>query len=160
MRVNAVLCWLIATSVWVVQLVVVFRPQADIIRLAFPDWPVDLEYQSYLRGIALADVVFLQPLLALTGVGLWRMQRWGLVGGVAVAGAAIYFGVLQVAAELFIGSQYHHLYGMGALVVPFAGTPLYELSNWVGVLGWVIYPALLGLYCFRTLSRDRPATEF
>ena len=51
-----------------------------------------------LRGIALADVVFLQPLLVLTGLGFWRMRRWGLVGGVAVASAAVYFGVLQVAA--------------------------------------------------------------
>ncbi|MCP4537965.1 MAG: hypothetical protein GY832_12545 [Chloroflexi bacterium] len=154
MRANAVLCWLIAASVWGVQLVVVFHPQADIIRLAFPDWPVDLEYQAYLRGIALADVVFLQPLLAFTGIGLWRMRRWGLVCGVAVAGTAVYFGILQVAAELFIGSRYH-LYGMGALAVPFSGTPLYELGNWVGVLSWVIYPALLGLYCFRKLSRNQ-----
>lgn len=152
MRINAVLCWLIAASVWIVQLVVVFRPQADIIRLAFPDWPVDLEYQAYLRGIALADVVFLQPLLALTGIGLWRMRRWGLVGGVAVAGAGVYFGIIQIAAESFIGSRYH-LYGMGALAVPFADTSLHEMSNWMGVLGWVIYPALLGLYCFRKLLR-------
>ncbi len=150
MRVNAVLCWLVAASVWGVQLVVVFWPRAGIIRLAFPDWPVDFEYQAYLRGIALADVVFLQPLLALTGIGLWRMRRWGLVGGVAVAGAAVYFGILQVAAELFIGSRYH-LYGMGALAIPLAGTPLYEISNWIGVLGWVIYPALLGLYCLQKL---------
>ena len=72
---------------------------------------------------------------------------------IVLAGAAVYFGILQIAAELFIGSRYH-LYGMGALAVPFSGTPLYEISNWVGVLGWVIYPAFLGLYCFRKLSRD------
>ena len=48
-RVNGVLCWLIAASVWGVQLVVVLRPQAEIIRLAFPDWPVDLEYLAYLE---------------------------------------------------------------------------------------------------------------
>ena len=150
-RVNGVLCWLIAASVWGVQLVVVLRPQAEIIRLAFPDWPVDLEYLAYLRAIALADVVFLQPLLALTGVGLWQMRRWGLVGGLIVAGAAVYIGIIQVAAELFIGSCYH-LYGMGALATPFAGTPLHEFTNWIGLLGWVFYPALLGLYCARKMS--------
>ena len=150
-RVNAVFCWLIAASVWGVQLVVLLWPQAEVIWLAFPDWPVDPEYQAYLRGIALADVVFLQPLLALTGVGLWRMRRWGLAGGLAVAGAAVYVGLLNVAAELFSGSRYH-LYGMGALAAPFAGTPLYGLTNWVGLLAWVLYPALLGLYCARRMT--------
>jgi hypothetical protein len=153
-RINAVLCWAITASVWGVQVVVFSWPQAEIIRLAFPDWPVDLEYEAYLRGIALADVIFLQPLLALAGVGLWRMRRWGLIGGLAVAGAVVYFGIIQVTAELFIGSRYH-LYGMGALAEPFVGTPLLELANWVGLLGWVIYPALLGLYCARKLCRSR-----
>jgi hypothetical protein len=149
-RVNAVLCWIIAVSVWGVQFVVVLWPQAKILRQIFPDWPADLEYEAYLRGIALADVVCLQPSLALTGVGLWQMRRWGLIGGLAVAGAAVYFGILQVAAELFSGSRYH-LYGMGVLGQPFAGAPLFELTNWVGVLGWVLYPALLGLYCARKI---------
>ncbi len=149
-RINALLCWAIAAGVLAVQVVVVLHPQAPVIQRLFPDWPVEAQYQAYLRGIALADVVFLQPLLALTGIGLWRMRRWGLAGGVAVAGAAVYVGILQVAAELFIGSRYH-LYGMGALAIPFAGTPLYEISNWIGVLSWVIYPALLGLYCLRKL---------
>ena len=149
-RVHAVLCWTIAAGVWGVQFVVLFWPQARVIRLLFPDWPVDLEYAAYLRGIALADVAFLQPLLALTGIGLWQMRRWGLIGGLAVAGAAVYFGILQVAAEWFIGSPYH-LYGMGALGRPFVGTPLFELTNWVGVLGWALYPALLGVYCARKI---------
>lgn len=152
-RVNAVLCWAIAASVWGVQLVVVLWPQAKAIRLAWPDWPVDLEYGAYLRGVALADVIFLQPLLALTGVGLWQMRRWGLIGGLAVAGAAVYFGILQVAAEVFSGSRYH-LYGMGVLAQPFVGTPLFELTNWIGLLSWVLYPALLGLYCARKLYHD------
>jgi len=105
-KVNAVLCWLIAAGVFGVQLVVVLWPEATIIRQAFPEWPKGREYQAYLRGIALADVVFLQPLVALTGVGLWRMRRWGLVGGVGVAGAAVYLGVVQVAAELIGDSRY------------------------------------------------------
>jgi hypothetical protein len=149
-RINALLCWAIAASVWIVQLVVVFWPQAEVIRLVFADWPVDLEYLSYLRGIAVADVVFLQPLLALTGIGLWQMRRWGLLGGLAVASAAVYLGIIQVSAELFIGGRYH-LYGMGALAKPFSGTPVRELTNWVGLLGWVLYPALLGLYCARKI---------
>ena len=149
-RINAVLCWFIAAGVWGVQLVVVLWPQASVLRQLFPDWPVDLTYQAYLRGIALADVVFLQPLLALTGLGLWRMRRWGLVGGVAVASAAVYFGILQVAAELFGKSRYH-LYGMGALSKPFVDMPLGEFANWVGLLAWVLYPALLGLYSARKL---------
>lgn len=146
------LCWGIAAGVWVVQIVIVLWPHALIIRQVFPEWPTDLEYQAYLRGIALADVVFLQPLLALTGIGLWRMRQWGLFGGLAVAGAAVYFGILQVAAELFSGSQYH-LYGMGALAMPLAGTPLSELTKWIGLLAWAIYPAVLGLYCARRLLR-------
>ena len=149
-RINAVLCWLIAVSVWAVQVVVVFWPQATIIRQVFPEWPADFEYQAYLRGIALADVIFLQPLLLLTGIGLWRMHTRGLLGGLAVAGAAIYFGILQVAAELVSGSQYH-LYGMGVLARPFADTPLFELTKWVGLVAWVFYPALLGFYCARRL---------
>jgi hypothetical protein len=149
-RINAILCWSIAASVWIVQVVVLFWPQAVVIRQAFPDWPEDLEYGAYLRGIALADVVFLQPLLAATGVGLWRMQRWGLLGGVAIASAAVYFGLIQISAELFSGSSYH-LFGMGALATPLAGTPLFALTHWAGVVGWVIYPALLGLYCARKL---------
>ncbi len=149
-RVNAVLCWIVAASVWGVQVIVVFWPQAPVIRVLFPDWPMDLEYEAYLRAIALADVTFLQPLLALTGIGLWHRRRWGLIGGLAVAGAAVYFGVVQVAAELFIGSRYH-LYGMGALARPFVGTPFFELTKWIGLLGWVLYPALLGLYCARKI---------
>ena len=149
-RLNAVLCWIIAISVWGVQLVVVLWPQARIIRLAFPDWPVEVEYLAYLRGIALADVIFLQPLLALTGIGLWQMKRWGLIGGLAVAGAAVYFGIIQVSAELFGDSEYH-LFGMGVLAAPFDGTPLRGLTNWIGLLGWVLYPALLGLYCARRI---------
>jgi hypothetical protein len=149
-RINAILCWCIAAGVWAVQIVIVLWPQAHIIRQVFPEWPTDLEHQAYLRGIALADVVFLQPLLALTGIGLWRMRRWGLLSGLAVAGAAVYFVILQVAAELFSGSQYH-LYGMGALAMPFAGTPLFELTKWIGLLGWAIYPAVLGVYCARRL---------
>jgi hypothetical protein len=41
-----------------------------------------MEYLAYLRGIALADVLFLQRLLALTGVGLvaWSVYP-GLLGG-------------------------------------------------------------------------------
>jgi hypothetical protein len=153
-RLNAVLCWGIAAGVWIVQFVVLLWPQAPLIRQAFPDWPVDPQYQAYLRGIALADVIFLQPLLALTGLGLWHMRRWSLIGGVAVAGAAVYFGILQVAAELFSGSQYH-LYGMGTLATPLVSTPLYEFTNWVGLWGWMLYPALLGLYCARKLHPGR-----
>ncbi len=132
-------------------MVVVLQPQAPVIQRLFPDWPVEAQYRAYLRGIALADVIFLQPLLALTGLGLWRMRRWGLMGGVAVASAAVYFGVLQVAAELFGHSRYH-LYGMGALAEPLTSTPLGELTNWIGLLGWVLYPALLGLYSARKLG--------
>jgi hypothetical protein len=66
----------------------------------------------------------------------------------------VYFGILQVAAELFSGSRYH-LYGTGALATPFAGTPLFELTNWVGLLSWVLYLALLGLYpVFRTFPTE------
>jgi hypothetical protein len=137
-----------------VQVVVVLWPQAGVIQRLFPDWPVEAQYRAYLRGIALADVIFLQPLLVLTGLGLWRMRRWGLVGGVAVAGAAVYLAVLQVAAELWGRSRYH-LYGMGALAEPFANTPLAELTNWVGLLGWALYPALLGLYSARKLCLKR-----
>jgi hypothetical protein len=90
--------------------------------------------------------------MALTGFGLWRMRRWGLLGSLAVAGAAVYFSILQVAAELLSGSQYH-LYGMGILAVPFAGTPIYELTKWVGLLGWSVYPGLLGVYSARKLWR-------
>jgi hypothetical protein len=149
-RLNAALCWLIAASVWGVQLVIVLRPQSPLIRQLFPHWPAATQYRAYLRGIALADVFFLQPLLALTGLGLWRMRLWGLVGGVAVAGAAVYFGIVQVAAELFGQSRYH-LYGMGALAEPLADTPLTALTPWVGLLSWVLYPALLGLYSARKL---------
>jgi hypothetical protein len=152
-RLNAILCWVIAAGVWSVQVVVVFWPDAAIIRQVFPDWPTDIEYQAYLRGIALADVLFLQPLLALTGVGLWRMRRWALLGALAVAGAAVYFSILQAAAELFSGSSYH-LYGMGILAAPFVGTPVHELTKWVGLLAWSVYPGLLGVYSARKLWRQ------
>jgi hypothetical protein len=36
-RLNAILCWVIAAGVWSVQVVVVFRPDAAIIRQVFPD---------------------------------------------------------------------------------------------------------------------------
>ena len=91
-------------------------------------------------------MIFLQPLLFVTGIGLWQMRRWGLLGGLAVAGATIFFGLLQIPAELFSGSTYH-LFGMGALATPLANTPLFALTHWVGVIGWVLYPAFLGLYC-------------
>lgn len=149
-KVHAVLCWMIALGVWGVQIVVALYPDAGIIRRAFPEWPTGADYQAYLRGIALADVIFLQPLLMLTGFGLWKMRRWGLLGGVAVAGAAVYFGILQVTAELFSGSSYH-LYGMGAFAAPFQGTLIFEFTKWVGLLGWAIYPGLLGFYCARKL---------
>lgn len=156
-RLHAVLCWIIAASVWGVQLVVLLWPRARVIRLVFPDWPVDAAYEAYLRGIALADVVFLQPLLALTGVGLWQMRRWGLIGALTVAGAAVYFGIIQVTAEVLMESQYH-LYGMGVLARPFVGTPLFELTNWTGLLGWVLYPIILGLYGARKILCQTTST--
>lgn len=39
---------------------------------------------------------------------------------------------LSSGRELFSGSVYH-LYGMGALAEPLAGTLLFELANWVGL---------------------------
>jgi hypothetical protein len=75
------------------------------------------------------------------------------LGGVAVAGAAIYFGLLQISAELFSGSTYH-LFGMGALATPLANTLLFELTHWVGVIGWVLYPVFLGFYCAQKLYQS------
>jgi hypothetical protein len=152
-KTHAILCWAIAFSVWGIQIIVLFWPQAEIIWQLFPDWPHDVEYEAYLRGIALADVVFLQPLLFVTGVGLWQMKRWGLFGGLAVAGAAVYFGLLQISAELFSGSSYH-LFGMGALSALFLDTSLFELTHWIGVAGWVLYPAFLGFYCAQKLAQE------
>ena len=66
----------------------------------------------------------------------------------------MYFGIIQVTAELFSDSRYH-LYGMGALATPFIGTALHECTNWIGLLGWVFYPALMGLYCTHKLYPGR-----
>lgn len=54
-----------------------------------------------------------------------------------------------------IGDSQYHLYGMGALAKPFLGTVVYELTKWVGLLVWVVYPTLLGLYCARKVLRRR-----
>jgi hypothetical protein len=40
---------------------------------------------------------------------------------------------------------------MGLFAKPFVDTPLYELTKWVGLAAWVLYPAILGIYCTRKL---------
>lgn len=46
------------------------------------------------------------------------------------------------------------LHGMGLLAEPFAGTMWYGATQWVGVFAWIVYPALLGLYCTRQVLRS------
>jgi hypothetical protein len=146
--------WLVSVGVFAVQFWVLLDPTADTIRTLLPDWPHDPTYDAYLRGLAWGDVLFSQPLWLLAGVGLWRQRRWGLIAGVGVGGVAIYYSIMQIAAQLLIGGPYS-LYGLGAAGALLADTFLAPLADWIGLLPFTIFPAALGAYCaFRLRVAD------
>ncbi len=154
-RVNrawAVGTWAVAISVFAAQVWVLLDPTADSVRAVFPDWPHDPAYDGYLRAVAWADILFMQPLIFLTGVGLWRMRRWAWVAGVAVGGAGAYFTIIQAGAQLTIGDAYS-LYGAGVWGAPFAGTFLAPLMNWISLLPFAVFPVGLGIHGARQLRR-------
>ena len=145
-RILALGSWAFALAVLVVQVWVLLDPRADSVRTIFPDWPHDPEYDGYLRGVAWADVLFIQPLFFVAGVGLWRMRKWAYVAGVAVGCVGVYFNVLQITAQLTIGGDYS-LYEAGVFGTPFVGSALEPLMEWIGLLPFLGFPALVGVYC-------------
>jgi hypothetical protein len=151
-RAFAIGSWAVSISVFVVQVWVLLDPTANSIRTVFPDWPGDPAYDGYLRAIAWADILFMQPLLFLTGWGLWQMHRWAWLAGVGIGCAGVYFTIIQVGAQAYIGGPYN-LYGLGVLGAPLAGTFLAPLANWVGLLPFAAFPVGLGIYSMVVLGR-------
>jgi hypothetical protein len=157
-RALAVGAWLYAAGVFVAQAGVLLDPNADSVRQIIPDWPRDPTYDAYLRGLAWADVLFAQPLLFVTGFGLWRRRRWAWVAGIAFGCAGIYFNIFQVSAQLYIDGEYS-LYGAGVFGEPFDGTILEPLMDWIGLIPFAGYPVVLTAYCagqWRRHDRTQP----
>lgn len=71
-RILAVGAWMVSISVFAVQVWVVPDATAQSARTIFPAWPHNTACDGCLRAIAWADILLMQSLLFLIGVGLWR----------------------------------------------------------------------------------------
>ncbi|HVO71265.1 MAG TPA: hypothetical protein VMT24_14540 [Aggregatilineaceae bacterium] len=159
-RALAVGAWLYAVGVFVVQTWVLLDPTANSVRTVFPDWPHDSTYDGYLRGLAWGDVLFAQPLLFVTGIGLWQGRHWAWITGVAIGCTALYFNIFQVSAQLYIRGE-SSLYGAGIFGAPLDGTFLKGFMDWIGLLPFAGYPLALTVYCTVQLRRHyrTPSSE-
>ena len=149
----AIASWIIAASIFFTQVWVLLDSDADTVRELFPDWPRDPAYDGYLRGVAWGDILFSQPLFFLAGIGLWRMRRWGWIAGIGVGCVAIYFAIIQVSAELYIGGDYR-LYGAGVFGKPFENTAFAPIMEYIALLPFAVFPAFLGIYSALQLLRE------